>query len=104
MRFITTHTQPSAVKRELKLLRQDLVCASSQHQQTLVERTAQLPRDDGIVCGELRRLFFHLYIQHAVTHMLANADRNVARRVSLANSMMHALRKKTCDDSKHDII
>ena len=93
MRFITTHTQPSAVKRELKLLRQDLVCASSQHQQTLVERTAQLPRDDGIVCGELRRLFFHLYIQHAVTHMLANADRNVARRVSLANSMMHALKK-----------
>ena len=55
MRFITTHTQPSAVKRELKPLRQDLVCTSSQHQQTLVERTAQLPRDDGIVCGELRR-------------------------------------------------
>ena len=26
--------------------------------------------------------------------MLANADRNVARRVSLANSMMHALKKK----------
>ena len=55
MRFTTTHTQPSAVKRELIPLRQDLVCASSQHQQTLVERTAQLPRDDGIVCGELRR-------------------------------------------------
>ena len=49
------HTQPSAVKRELIPLRQDLVCASSQHQQTLVQRTAQLPRHEGIVCGELRR-------------------------------------------------
>ena len=55
MRFTTTHTQPSAVKRELIPLRQDLVCASSQYQQTLVQRTAQLPRDEGIVCGELRR-------------------------------------------------
>ena len=37
--------------------------------------------------------YFSTYIQHAATHMLANADRNVARRVSLANSMMHALKK-----------
>ena len=51
----------------------------------------------------LMKIIFSTYIQHAATHMLANADRNVARRVSLANSMMHAL-KKTCDDSKHDII
>ena len=40
------------------------------------------------------KIYFFTYIQHAATHMLANADRNVARRVALANSMMHALKKQ----------
>ena len=58
MRFITTHTQLLALGQEvihLLHLRHGLVCASSQHQQTQSQRTAQLPRDEDIVCGELRR-------------------------------------------------